>query len=121
MLRISSAVAIGLALACAFVLYSVSYDTRQLDLRVQSQERRIERLRSDIALLKAELAYLSRPERIEPLARAMGFAPAHGEQYVDLNARVAEARAADGHARQLSAEIAPQVETSQQHPSRAHP
>src|SRR5690606_12868857 len=69
MLRITSAVVIGLALACAFTLYTVSYDTRELDQLVQSKERRIERLRSDIAVLRAELAYLSRPERIEPLAR----------------------------------------------------
>lgn len=84
MLRISSAVAVGLALACAFILYTVSYDTRELDRAVQSQEHQRERLRSDIAVLKAERAYLSRPERIEPLARAMGFVPARGEQYVDL-------------------------------------
>ncbi len=84
MLRISSAIAVGLGLACAFLLYLVSYDARRLDLTVQSQERRIERLRSDIAVLKAELAYLSRPERIEPLARAMGLVPAAGGQYVEL-------------------------------------
>jgi len=84
MLRISSAVAIALTLACAVVLYTVSYDTRELDHGVQAEERRIERLRSDIAVLRAERAYLSRPERIEPLARAEGFLPAKGEQYVGL-------------------------------------
>ena len=83
MLRITSAVVIGLALACAFILYTVSYDTREIEQVVQSKERRIERLRSDIAVLRAEQAYLSRPERIEPLARAMGFEPAKGEQYVE--------------------------------------
>lgn len=86
MLRISSAVAIALALACAFVLYTVSYDTRELDHSVQAQERRIERLRSDIAVLRAERAYLSRPDRIEPLARAAGFVPAAGQQYLELKA-----------------------------------
>lgn len=82
MLRISSAVAVGLALTCAFLLYKVSYDTRQIELSVQAQERRLERLRSDIAVLRAELAYLARPERIEPLARSMGLEPARGEQYL---------------------------------------
>lgn len=82
MLRILSVVAVSLALACAFLLYKVSYDSRQLDLSVQSQERRLERLHGDIAVLRAELAYLSRPERIEPLARAMGLSPARGEQYI---------------------------------------
>lgn len=84
MLRISSAVAVALTVACAVVLYTVSYDTRELDHSVQDQERRIERLRSDIAVLRAERAYLSRPERIEPLARAIGMVPAQGEQYVDM-------------------------------------
>jgi cell division protein FtsL len=90
MLRISSAIAVGLSLICAFLLYSVSYDARRLDLTVQSQERRIERLRSDNAVLKAELAYLSRPERIEPLARAMGLVPAAGGQYEDLRSLLTE-------------------------------
>ncbi|HEX7074883.1 MAG TPA: cell division protein FtsL [Hyphomicrobiaceae bacterium] len=85
MLRISSAIAVGLALISAFVLYAVSYETRHLDTEVAAKERRIERLRSDIAVLKAERAFLSRPERIEPLARAMGFVPAEGSQYVELD------------------------------------
>ena len=100
MLRISSAVAVGLALACAFTLYTVSYDTRELDRAVQSQERQRERLRSDIALLKAERAYLSRPERIEPLARAMGFVPARGEQYVELDSLPANGSLQDGASRE---------------------
>ncbi len=86
MLRISSAIAAALALACAFLLYKVSYDGRQLDHAVQAQDRRLERLRSDLAVLRAELAYLSRPERIEPLARAIGLVPAAGEQYVKAKA-----------------------------------
>ncbi|MCL4765167.1 MAG: cell division protein FtsL [Hyphomicrobiaceae bacterium] len=84
MLRISSAAAVGVALACAFLLYAVSYDTRRLELMVQAEERRAERLRGDIAVLKAELAYLSRPERIAPLARAMGLEPVRGEQLIEL-------------------------------------
>lgn len=91
MLRITSAIVIGLALACAFILYTVSYDTREIEQVVQSKERRIERLRSDIAVLRAEQAYLSRPERIEPLARAMGFEPAKGEQYVEPSKLAADA------------------------------
>lgn len=85
MLRILSASAVGLALISAFVLYAVSYETRHLDTEVAAKDRRIERLRSDIAVLKAERAFLSRPERIEPLARALGFVPAQGAQYVELD------------------------------------
>ena len=95
MLRISSAVAVMLALACAFLLYKVSYDTRQIEVGVQAQERRLERLRSDIAVLRAELAYISRPERIEPFARALGLEPARGEQYLTSQSPTANGSGAD--------------------------
>jgi len=85
MLRLSSAIAAAVAVASAFLLYAVSYETRHMISTVQSQERQIERLRSDIAVLKAELAFLSRPERIEPVARSYGFVPASGIQYTDLH------------------------------------
>lgn len=85
MLRVFTSIAVGLTLACAFALYAVSYDTRNRDLAAQSQERRAERLRSEIAVLRAERAYLSRPERIEPAARSLGLMPAQGHQYVRLD------------------------------------
>jgi len=64
----------------AFVLYSSNYDTRQFELKVQAQERAIEKARGDIAVLKAERAHLARPERIEPFARAAGLGPATEKQ-----------------------------------------
>jgi cell division protein FtsL len=72
--------ALMLTLASAFVLYSSNYDTRQLEARVEEQERAIEKTRGDIAVLKAERAHLARPERIEPLARALGLGPASEQQ-----------------------------------------
>jgi cell division protein FtsL len=63
-------------LASAFLLYGLSYDTRLLEQRLRAQERAIDKARSDIAVLKAERAHLGRPERIEPLARALGLRPA---------------------------------------------
>jgi cell division protein FtsL len=71
---------LALTLASAFLLYGINYDTRLLDDRVQAQEREIERARSDIAVLKAERAHLARPERIEPMARALGLRPASERQ-----------------------------------------
>lgn len=117
MLRISSAIAVGLSLICAFLLYSVSYDARRLDLTVQAQERRIERLRSDNAVLKAELAYLSRPERIEPLARAMGLAPAAGGQYEELRSRLAEQSERQAHQRQATNATADGAASTRPRPS----
>jgi cell division protein FtsL len=65
-----------MALASAFMLYGLNYDTRLTAAHVQSLERRAEKARTDISVLKAERAHLARPERIEPLARAQGLAPA---------------------------------------------
>jgi len=68
-------IAVFLVLASATALYALSYDTRQIEARVRSAERTAERIRGEIAILRAERAYLARPERIEPVARAMGLRP----------------------------------------------
>ena len=72
--------ALILTIASAFILYSSNYDTRLFEARVAEQERAIDKARSDISVLKAERAHLGRPERIEPLARALGLGPATEQQ-----------------------------------------
>ncbi len=79
MLTVSS---ILLALASAFLLYGLNYDTRRVAAQVHTQERAAETARGDIAVLKAERAHLARPERIEPAARALGLSPASENQFV---------------------------------------
>ncbi len=79
-MRIVNLAAFALALASAFLLYGINYDTRLLEARMQGEERAIEEARNDIAVLKAERAHLGRPERIEPLARAQGLQPAFEHQ-----------------------------------------
>ena len=71
-----------LAISSAFLLYGLSYDTRQLEARVAAQQRQADRTRSDISVLKAERAHLARPDRIEPLARAQGLVPLTDQQMV---------------------------------------
>ena len=78
-----------LALASAFALYVLKYDTRRLDVRMQGLERSLARIEEEIALLKAEHAHLARPERIEPLARALGLGPIGARQYLRLEAPAA--------------------------------
>ncbi len=73
MLTISAAF---MAIASAFMLYGLNYDTRVTAAQVQALERNADKARSDISVLKAERAHLARPERIEALARAQGLAPA---------------------------------------------
>jgi cell division protein FtsL len=74
------------AVASAFTLYAVKYDTRRLELQVKAQEQAVARLKADIGVLKAEYAHLARPERIEPMARRLGLAPVTSRQYLRLDA-----------------------------------
>ena len=80
-MRFLKTTSIFLALASAFLLYGLNYDTRLLEARVQQDEAAVQQARSDIAVLKAERAHLTRPERIEPLARAQGLAAATDKQF----------------------------------------
>lgn len=86
--RIILPIAIASALVSAFFLYGIKHDTRALEASVQANERAIDKAITDIAVLKAERAHLARPERIEPLARALGFGPPTPRQIVqtDVNA-----------------------------------
>ena len=79
-MRVLNLTALFFALASAFLLYSLSYETRRLEARVQDKEHAANRARSDIAVLKAEKSHLSRPERIDPYARAQGLAPPRPDQ-----------------------------------------
>ena len=80
--RLLTPLAIALALVSAFMLYAIKYDTRTVEARVQANERAIDKATSDIAVLRAERAHLARPDRIEPLARALGLAPPAARQIV---------------------------------------
>jgi hypothetical protein len=57
-----------------------------MEARVQGLERSLYRLEGEIARLKGEHAHLARPERIEPMARALGLAPIGPGQYVRVGA-----------------------------------
>ncbi len=83
-MRMLSVSALFLAIASAFLLYSLNYESRLLEAKVQAQEQFAESVRGDIAVLKAERAHLARPERIEPLARAQGLKPLDERQVVTL-------------------------------------
>lgn len=64
-----------MTIAAAAALYVETYGTRRLEAEVQAAERRLERLEADISVLRAERAHLAKPQRIEPLARALGLRP----------------------------------------------
>lgn len=75
-MRLVNTAAVFFVLASAFMLYALNYETRRLEAIVQAKERAADKARSDIAVLRAERSHLTRPERIEPLARAQGLVPA---------------------------------------------
>lgn len=75
----------ALSLAAAYQLYSENVETRRLEQRVQAAERLRDRLENDISVLKADRAYLARPARIEPAARALGLVAPSAENYVSID------------------------------------
>lgn len=81
-MRLLNIAAFCFAVASAFLLYSLNYETRRLEAQIQAQERESQRAKSDIAVLKAERSHLSRPERIDPLARSQGLMPPRADQLV---------------------------------------
>ena len=78
-----------IVVASAFALYVLKYDTRRMEVRVRALERAVQQAQEEIALLKAKHAHLARPERIEPLARALGLAPIAPRQYLRVDGRAA--------------------------------
>ncbi|MEQ1652767.1 MAG: cell division protein FtsL [Hyphomicrobium sp.] len=81
-MRLLNVAAFCFAVASAFLLYSLNYETRKLEAHIQAQERAAQKAKSDIAVLKAERSHLSRPERIDPLARQIGLMPPRADQLV---------------------------------------
>jgi cell division protein FtsL len=84
-LRIINLTLMLLTLVGVFTLYAVKYDARQLEIRVQMQERDLEKLENHVAVLVAERAHLARPKALEPLARTLGLVPIAPRQYLRLD------------------------------------
>jgi cell division protein FtsL len=99
-MRTVNLVLLMLALASVFALYVLKYDTRRMEVRVRTLERSKDKVQEEIALLKARHAHLARPERIEPLARALGLAPIAASQYVRVEAPAATPQAGPATGRQ---------------------
>ena len=57
------------ALLAAFVIYPIKYDSHELQEDIRFLEREIEQERVTIDVLRAEWSYLTRPQRLQELAR----------------------------------------------------
>ncbi len=72
-------------IGAAFWLYKLKFDTRRVELRVQQLDHLIEKAENDIAVLRAEWNFLTRPERVELLAKKhLRMKPAGSDQYRTL-------------------------------------
>ena len=86
MLRWLTAVVVIATVAAAFGVTWLKHDTRRLESQLQTQRSQVEKTESDIAILRAELGYLTRPERLEPLARKyLGLQPVSGNQLIRID------------------------------------
>ena len=80
MLRIAATLGVVAMLAAAFALHIVTYKTRALVREVRQAEGERDKLREEIAILRADKAFLARPGRIEAVAREFGMRPARIDQ-----------------------------------------
>lgn len=72
-MRVITGVLLGaMVLGLAFWAYQENYRTRQALAEVRETQREIGRLQERLAVLRAEWAYLNRPERLRALA-ALNF------------------------------------------------
>lgn len=67
-------------LASAFALHLINYQSRQLEQQVREKEQFREKLVEEIAILRADRAFLARPARIEAAARSLGMRAADSHQ-----------------------------------------
>ena len=73
-----------LTIASAAALYASTFRTRAIAHDLAKAERHLATLQRDVETLRAERAYLSRPERIAPLAQDLGLRPADGTQFREI-------------------------------------
>lgn len=77
-------------------VYRAKLGAQETDTRIAELRSEIDRVNEEISVLEAEEAYLSRPERIGPLARErLGLQPAEPEQFTAnemVSQRVGEER-----------------------------
>ena len=69
MIRYPSFIIVFLIIFVAISLYQVKYFITQKELELTSINKKITSAQSDLKILKAELSYLKRPNRIEKIAK----------------------------------------------------
>lgn len=84
-MRLSSMMWVVVVVCAASLLYSVKYQVQTMDREIASIRAQIAEERAAIHVLKAEWAYLSRPERVRDLAeKHLAMEPMNGKQMLEL-------------------------------------
>lgn len=78
---------VSLCVASGFALFSIAFAVEDLESKLATINRDIERERESLHVLQAEWTYLNRPDRIEDLARQLlpQLAPPVIEQIVSID------------------------------------
>ena len=79
-------------MASAVLLYVTATETRRLVQLEKVQKKQKAKLIRDISVLKAERAYLARPERIAKYAEQLGMRPIRGEQILSPSSQSSRTR-----------------------------
>lgn len=80
-MRLLSLLAFGFLAGLIVLIYDMKYETRRLEERAAELERAIAEEKDNVALMRAEWSHVTRPERLERLARdILDLQPAKPEQ-----------------------------------------
>jgi len=76
----------GVMVGLLMLIYQQKHETRQLEVRAANLSREIASQTRALAVLRAEWTYLTRPERLERIAREeLELAPVTAEQVVSFS------------------------------------
>ena len=83
-MRLFCLLAFGFLAGLVVLIYDMKFETRRLEDRAAQLARAIEDERDNVALMRAEWSHVSRPERVESLAReGLKLEPAKPEQLIN--------------------------------------
>jgi cell division protein FtsL len=97
-------------------VYRAKLGAEETQGKIDGLNAEVKKVNEQISVLKAEEAYLSRPERIGPIARGMGLQPAAPEQYTAaemMSRRLGEER--------IALPVAPEAVPAPAKPARPQP
>ena len=83
-MRLLCLVGFGFLAGLVVLIYNMKFETRRLEAQAAQLTRAIEDERDNVALMRAEWSHVSRPERVESLARdVLKLEPAKPEQLIN--------------------------------------